>query len=153
MDGCHWINCDIGILGTKYGETMLIKYLELIEKLKEANIIIEKFHLTEAVYQKLYYQRDFDFNKIDNRLKKINAKIILSTFDEDAALLKHRLRDRLKHYPHYQKIAQQPRDYIEQQKLYLKLLESSQLEHLIVNTSKLPDQKIIDDILHFLKEK
>ena len=153
MDGCHWFNCDVGIFGTRFGQIALLKYLELMEAISDTNVMVEKFHLTEAVYQKLYNNKDFDFSNIETRLIVIKAKIVLITFDEDEGLLKKRLQDRLNLYPHYGRIAQQPKDYIKQQQIHLKLLESSQLEHLVVNASVLPNPALVEDILTFLKEK
>ena len=40
LNGCHWFNCDVGLYGTKYGKIVVEKYIELIEYLEEANIII-----------------------------------------------------------------------------------------------------------------
>jgi len=153
MDGCHWFNCDVGIFGTKYGQAVLTKYLEIMGTMSGTNIMIEKFHLTEAVYQKVYNQQDFDFSESDNRLNNLNAKIILTTFDEDEELLKKRLQDRLNHYPHYQRIAQEPADYIRQQQLYLELIKKSQLKYLVINASQLPNQTLVEEILKFLGEK
>ncbi len=153
LNGCHWFNCDVGLYGTKYGKIVLEKYIELIEHLEETNIIMEKFHLTEAVYQKLYNNIDFNFNDIENRLNKKKVKIILTTYNEDIKLIKKRLKDRLDLYPHYKRIAQKPEKYIEQQKLYLKLLRKSKLDYLIINSSKLPDNNLTNKILKFIKEK
>ena len=152
MDGCHWFNCDVGIFGTKFGEVTLMKYLELFEALNDTNVMAEKFHLTEAVYQKLYNDKDFNFSEIEDRLAKINTKIILLIFDEDEELLAKRLKDRLELYPHYSRIAQTPADYIKQQKLYLELIKKSNLDYLIINSSKLPNPALVDKILDFLRE-
>jgi len=152
MDGCHWFNCDVGIFGTKFGEVTLMKYLELFEAINDTNVMTEKFHLTEAVYQKLYHDKDFDFSNIDQRLSKLKAKIILLIFDEDEKLLEHRLQDRLNLYPHYKKIAQAPSVYIKQQQLYLELIKKSKLDYLIINSSKLPNPPLVKKILDFLRE-
>ena len=153
LDGCHWFNCDVGVYGTKYGKIALEKYTELIEEMPEANIIMEKLHLTETVYQKLYNDIDFDFSYIEKRLKKENAKIILTIYNEDEKLIKKRLKERLELYPHYKRIAQEPVQYIEQQRLYLKVLKKSKLDYLIINTSKLPDDNLTTKVLKFIKEK
>jgi len=153
MDGCHWFNCDVGIFGTKHGEIALNKYLELLEEINDTNVMVEKFHLTEAVYQKLYHNTIFDYSNIEKRLKDINAKIILVTFDEDEDLLDNRLKDRLNLYPHYSRIAQKPKEYIKQQQEYLKLIEKSNLDYIVVNASVLPNKNLVEDILKFLKEK
>ncbi|MBT4349644.1 hypothetical protein HOD19_02580 [bacterium] len=160
LDGCHWFNCDVGIFGTKYGQVALQKYLELTEELKEANVMLEKFHLSEAVYQKLYNNQNFlpagrqgDFSAIENRLQKLNTKIILVTFPEDEKIIQARLQDRLNLYPHYEKIAQAPTDYIKQQRLFKELIKQSKLEYLIIETNKLPDESLVDKILQFIGEK
>lgn len=153
LDGCHWFNCDVGIFGTKFGQISIRKHLELFEEINEANVMVEKFHLTEAVYQKLYNNQDFDFSKIEKRLFDIKAKIILLIFDEDEKLLQQRLNDRLKLYPHYSRIAQKPAGYIEQQRLYLELIKKSQLDYLIINSSKLPNPFLVNKILEFIREK
>ncbi len=153
LDGCHWFNCDVGVYGTKYGKIALEKYIELIEEMVDANIIMEKLHLTEAVYQRLYNDNDFDFSDIEKRLKKENAKIILTVYDEDIELIKKRLKDRLELYPHYKKIAQEPIKYLEQQKVYLELIKKSSLDYLMLNTSVLPDDNLINKVLEFIKEK
>ncbi len=153
LDGCHWFNCDVGLYGTPYGQTTLQKFLELMEELDEANVMLEKFHLAEAVYQQLYHGQAFNFKPLEERLQKIKAKIVLVTFQEDEELIKHRLADRLKLYPHYAKIAQAPQAYIYQQQLYKQQIKDSQLEHLIVDATKLPNDSLVDEILTFLKEK
>ncbi|MBU1202577.1 hypothetical protein KKH39_00825 [Patescibacteria group bacterium] len=153
LDGCHWFNCDVGLYGTRFGKSVILKYLELLEEINNTNVMVEKFHLTEAVYQKIYNNQDFDFSDIEKRLENIKAKIVLVTFDEDQDLIKKRLTDRLNLYPHYNKIAQKPIDYIRQQQAYMEIIKKSRLEYLIVNASVLPDDKLTEKILKFLKEK
>lgn len=153
LDGCHWFNLDVGLYGTPLGEKALLRYLELLEDIKDTNFMAEKFHITETAYQKLYNNIDFDYLSIEARLKKINTKLILVTYDADEDLIRHRLEDRLRLYPHYSRIAQKPAGYIKQQQLYTELVEKSKLDHLIVNASHLPNPSLVDEILKFLKEK
>ncbi|PWB38832.1 MAG: hypothetical protein C3F02_01955 [Parcubacteria group bacterium] len=152
LDGCHWFNCDVGLFGTPYGQITLQKYLELMEALSDTNVVVEKFHFSEAVYQKLYHNRCVDFSQLEARLKKIGAKLVLVAFDEDETLLEKRLADRIRLYPHYAKIAQEPADYIKQQRLYQELLKKTELEYCEVNASQLPNQKLTQDILKFIGE-
>ena len=138
---------------SKYSQEELDKYLELAESLANANVMLEKFHLSEAVYQKLYNKQDFDFKSIETRLKKLDAKIILVTFPEDEEIIKARLQDRLNLYPHYESIAQTPAEYIKQQQLFKELIKQSSLEYLIIETDKLPDESLVEKILNFIGEK
>ena len=153
LDGCHWFNCDVGIFGTKYGQVALEKYLELIESLADTNVMLEKFHFSEAVYQKLYNNQDFKWQKIEARLKKLDTKIDLVTFPENEEVIKARLQDRLNLYPHYEKIVQTPAEYIQQQQLFKELIKQTSLEYLIIETDKLPDGQLVEQILQFIGEK
>ena len=153
LDGCHWFNCDVGLYGTSYGQTVINGYLELLESLANLNIILEKFHITEYVYQKLYNNREYDFSGVETRLKKLDAKIILTSFQEDEDLIKKRLEDRLSLYPHYANIAQTPDKYIKQQQEYLDIIKKSKLDYLVVDSSQLPNPELVDEILKFLGEK
>lgn len=153
LDGCHWFNCDVGIYGTKFGQLAIEKYLDLFEAIEDTNVMAEKFHITEAVYQKLYNNKDFDFSDIESRLKKLNTKLILLTFKEEEGLLAQRLKDRLNLYPHYDRIAQQPQDYIKQQQVYKEMIKKSSLDYMIVDSSELPNDVLVDKILNFLGEK
>jgi thymidylate kinase len=153
LDGCHWFNCDVGLYGTEHGQIVVNKYLELLENLADLNIILEKFHITEYVYQKLYNNQEYDFSNIEDRLKKLDAKIILTSFQEDEELIKKRLQDRINLYPHYAKIAQQPAEYIKQQQEYIDIIKQSKLDYLVVDSSELPNQKLVAKILKFLGEE
>lgn len=153
LDGCHWFNCDVGIFGTKYGKVAIEKYLELAEALPKSNVMLEKFHLSEAVYQKLYNQKNFSFSSIEKRLKKLQTKIVLVTFPEDKKLIGKRIEDRLRLYPHYSRIVQKPEDYIKQQRLFLTLIKKSKLESIVIKTEFLPDESKVQEILEFLSEK
>ncbi|MFH1610325.1 MAG: hypothetical protein ABIA91_00355 [Patescibacteria group bacterium] len=64
LNGCHWFNCDVGVFGTKEGKSVINKYIEILEILKNKNVIFEKLHVTDNVY-----------NKKKNRLFKRRTKI------------------------------------------------------------------------------
>lgn len=153
LDGCHWFNCDVGLFGTKYGPATLSKYLDLLNILSDAHVMLEKFHFSEAVYQKLYKQTIFDFSSLEEELKKLEAKIILVTLPDDLELINQRIADRLRLYPHYQRIVQPAEFYLAQQREYLDLIKKSQLECLLVETRILPDESKVQEILEFLGEK
>ncbi|PLX22073.1 hypothetical protein C0584_00925 [Candidatus Parcubacteria bacterium] len=152
LDGCLWFNADNGIFGTKYGQKILPSFLEMFKNLRDKNIIVEKFHLADKIYNKLHNDTKLDYSEIDSELLKEGFKIILITFPEDVELLKKRIEDRLNLYPHYKRILQAPEWYIKQQREYLLELKKSKLPHLIVQTEQLPDQKKIDEILNWIGE-
>ncbi len=154
LDGCYWFNCDLGYFGTKSAPKIIEKYLDIFKELKDKNIIVEKFNLSNLVYDKLYSQINQSFfNKIDKKLKKLNFKVILLTFPENKELLEKRLRDRLNLYPNYERIAKTPDFYINQQKEYKEMIKSSNLDYLILESDHFPNQELVDKILEWLGEK
>lgn len=153
LDGCHWLNCDVGVYGGPYGSAAVEKYVEIMELLSERNVMLEKLHISQAVYQKLYQNADYGYEDIEDRLVALGAKLVMTTFDEDESLLKKRIDDRLKLYPHYAKILQKPEDYIRQQHLQLEHAQRSRLPVLIVNSSVLPNEPLVKKIIKFIEEK
>lgn len=153
MDGCHWFNCDLGFFGTEHGKPVIEGYLGIFKELREKNLIVEKLHLSDRIYNSIYRDRDIDYTDVENKLTELDFRLILTTFPEDEILLQERINDRLNIYPHYASILKPVRWYIEQQKRYIEEVEKSVLPHLIVETRALPDKGVIDNILHWIGEE
>lgn len=156
LNGCHWFNCDVGIFGTPQGQNVINKYIDILEILKDKNVLLEKLHLTDHVYHLLYDNKKTDYISQEKRLKELNAKIILITV-KDQSVFAERLPDRINNTPHYKRVAQTPADYWRQQETYLKLIKHSQLDHIIIDFSKPLDKKFVrnqvDKILKWIGEK
>ena len=152
LDGCHWFNCDVGVFGTRHGKPIIESYLKIFEELKDKNLIIEKLHLADKIYKKLHFGEETDYSDVENKLHELNFKIILITFPEDEEVLKKRIQDRLNIYPHYERILQNPKWYIEQQQEYKKEIQKSKLPYLIIETDQLPDQSLVEKILGWIGE-
>lgn len=152
LDGCHWFNCDVGVYGTKHGKTIIEHYLKIFEELKEKNILVEKLHLADLIYNRLHQGQKVDYKKIEKALLALNFKIILVCFPEDKKILEKRIQDRLNIYPHYEKILKSPDWYINQQKEYKKEIKKSLLPSLIIKTNQLPDKTLNKKILNWLGE-
>lgn len=149
LDGCHWFNCDNGVFGSPIGNEVMDKYIDIFSLLKEKNIIVEKFHLTEQIYSNRL--RDESSQTIEERLSSLDFKIVLITLPEDEDKIQERLDDRLRLYPHYTRIAHEPSWYIEIQQRYIDLINKSELPYLIINTDTLPDFSIIEKLLEWTK--
>jgi len=150
LDGCYWLNCDLGFFGTELAPAMIKNYLAIFKTLEKKNILAEKFILSALVYGELYGAGKINGKKLAARLKKMNFKIILLTFPEDPELIAKRLADRLNLYPNYRRIAKAPEFYLKQQQLYKKYLAASALDHLVLEVSKFPDQEAVDKIKKWL---
>lgn len=152
LDGCHWFNADVGIFGTPNGQSVINNFTNIFSDLKESNIIIEKFHISDQIYNKLHRNTKVTYPKIEEKLLSLNFKTILITFPENKDILEKRINDRLNLYPHYKNILKTPEWYINQQHEYLKAVKASKLPHLIVNTNQLPDDSLTKQILSWINE-
>lgn len=153
LDGCHWFNCDIGIYGTKHGKAVIENYLRIFEELKDRNLIVEKLHISDIVYNRMYNNLEVDYGPVEERLAELDFKIILIAFPRDENLIKERIEDRLKIYPHYKRILHDPLWYVEQQDLYLKEIAKTKLPYLIVEAADLPDTSLVGRVLDWIGEK
>lgn len=152
LDGCHWFNCDLGYYGTDNGKKVIKNYLRIFSYLKEKNLLVEKFFLSDKIYNRLYRQKSVNYGLIEKKLSELNFKIIMTTFPENEDLLKKRLADRLNLYPHYERIAKEPVWYIKQQREYLKEIKKIKLPYLILETNQLPDNSLAKKILEWIGE-
>jgi thymidylate kinase len=152
LDGCHWFNCDVGVYGTAQGAKVIDHFLNIMNELVERNLILEKFHISDIVYNRLHRNTELDYSKVEKKLRKLDFKIVLCIFPEDEELLRNRIKDRLNIYPHYERILQEPKWYIDQQREYLKEIKKTGLPYLIVETTTLPDKKLVKTILEWIGE-
>ncbi len=153
LDGCHWFNCDVGIFGTKHGKPIIKSYLKIFSELKNKNLLIEKFHLSDIIYNRLHNNNEINYQDVEKQLQLLNFKIILITLPEDKKIINKRIKDRLNLYQHYERILRNPDWYIKQQKEYLKEIKKINLPYLIINTNNLPDNNLVKQILTWLEEK
>ncbi|PLX27213.1 hypothetical protein C0583_04210 [Candidatus Parcubacteria bacterium] len=152
LNGCHWFNADIGVFGTKHGKNVIKSYLNIFEELAGKNIIVEKLHISDIVYNQIYNNNKINYTSIEKKLKKLGFKIIFICFPEDKENLKKRIQDRLNIYPHYKDILKSPQWYINQQRKYKEILKNSVLDTLVIETDILPDPKQYQKILDWINE-
>jgi len=152
LDGCHWFNCDVGIFGTKHGRPVIESYVKIFTELKNSNLLVEKFYLSDLIYNRLHRHKQIDYKNTEQRLKKLGFKIILITLPPDKRLIQARIDDRLRLYPHYKRILREPEWYIGQQTEYLKEVKKTSLPYLIIETKKLPDNNLNNQILEWINE-
>lgn len=152
LDGCFWLNSDVGTFGLPEGKKLISNYVSLAENLKKYNLIFEKLHITDQVYSWLYRKKTVNYQAVEKKLAQLNFRIIFLEIDEEEKIFAQRLPARIKLHPHYQRICQSPRDYLRQQLEYKKFISKTNLPVLKINTTKLPNKFAIDTILKWLKE-
>ena len=153
LDGCHWFNCDVGVFGLPEGQKVIEGYISIFQALSQKNIIVEKFHLADKIYNKLYTSQDIDYQSIEETLLGLDFKIIFVTFPADIVKLQKRIKDRLNLYPHYSRILKKAEWYLQQQELYRQRLKKSQLPYLEIKTDELPDEKLLGMVLEWIGER
>lgn len=139
LDGCHWINCDIGIFGGPNGKAMINQYIDILKILKNKNVILEKFHISDIVYQKMYNNKSVKYSDEEQKLENLGVKIIFLKVEPSIELFTKRLNERLSLYPHYRRIAKNPSWYIKQQEIYLTEIKKTKLPYLEIDATKLPN--------------
>ncbi len=142
MDGCFWFNCDLGFFGGEYGESMIHKYLEMVEILQDKPILLEKFHLTDLVYRKQHSRTVPDYSQVETSLLALDFGVVLTTFPENPSVLEKRLEDRMALYPHYQRVAKDPSFYIDQQALYREIVNQSALSHIEIELKDFSPEEV-----------
>lgn len=154
LDGCHWFNADIGVWGAPEGRAVLNGYLKIFAALSDRNLLVEKFHLTHRVNRRLLFQRTIGVAAIEHRLAALGFKIVHLRLPADEAVIKARLADRLRLYPHYARIAHEPAWYLRvQQPAFDRAVKSSQLPALTLDTATFPDETLPEKILVWIGEK
>lgn len=152
LDGCFWLNCDIGAFGLPEGKAVIETYVQLAEKLKNFNLIFEKFHISDQVYSLLYRRVELTYPEVEKKLKELGFRIVFLTINADQELFAKRLDERIKLYDHYKRIAQTPEQYIKQQKTFERFIDKTILPVLPIDTTNLPDEKIIKQIITWLQK-
>lgn len=152
LDGCHWFNSDVGIFGMPHGKKCAQKYMEMLEILKKENVLFEKFHISDIVYNRLHRKKEIPYAVMEKKLKQLSTKIVFCVINEDEKLINKRIKDRLNLYPHYERILQNPSWYINQQREYKKEIAKTSLDVLQVNLSELPNKKEVNKILKWIGE-
>lgn len=153
LNGCHWFNCDVGVYGTEYGQPVIDNYINIFEVLRNKNLLIEKFFISDIVYNRLHRKVEIDYFNQEQLLQNLDFKIIFVKFPEDENLLKRRIEDRLKLYPHYERILHNPKWYINQQREYQKEMEKTIIPNLTIESNQLPDKNLVEKILKWIGEK
>lgn len=153
LDGCHWFNSDIGIFGTENSYRIIEKYVEMAEILENKNVIFEKLFLSDQIYHELDSEKAINYKKLEGRLLKLDAKIILCTVKKDEKIIEARLKDRLNLYSHYSRISRDPKDYLEIQEKYLDKSKKTKLPVLTVDLSVLPNPLAVSEILNWIGEE
>ncbi|SRR6266849_3161074 len=141
LDGCYYLYCDIGIFSTPLARDYLFHMAKIVELMKYHNVVLDKFHLADEVYQQEYQGKKVSHRWVEEDiLGPLDTRIVLVTVSEDK--LEERLQQRLKTDPHYALI-QKPFDFYKRmQERYLQAIQNTTLEWLQVDGTLPPEENV-----------
>ena len=141
LDGCYYLYCDIGIFSTSLAREYIFHMAKIIELMKERNVVLDKFHLADEVYQKEYRGKTVSHQWVEDQiLRPLGTRMILITVSEDH--LEQRLQERLKSDPHYALIKKPFDFYKRMQERYLQAIQHTTLDWLLVDGAMPPEENV-----------
>ncbi len=141
LDGCYYLYCDIGVFSTPLARDYLFHMAKIIELMKQRNVVLDKFHLSDEVYQDEYHGKVVSHRWVEDEiLRPLDTRIILVTVSEEH--LEQRLQQRLKSDPHYALIKKPFDFYKRMQERYLQKIQDTTLECLQVDGALPPEENV-----------
>ena len=125
-------------------------WVRLFELLRYYSWIIDRFHISTIVYQRLYHGREYDFRWLEERLFPLKFCIVLCVRSEES-FAKAR-EERIK-------VSGNPRQYddlevfIREQEEFRKVVSNSILPHLEVDVSDGDIERICNEIADWLEKQ
>lgn len=141
LDGCYYLYCDIGIFSTPLARDYIFHMAKIVELMKQRNVVLDKFHLADEVYQLEYRDNEVSHRWVEEEiLRPLDVRMVLVTVSEEH--LEQRLQQRLQSDPHYALI-QKPFDFYKRmQERYLQAIQHTTLEWLQVDGSVPPAENV-----------
>jgi thymidylate kinase len=124
-------------------------WLKLFQLLPYYSWIVDRFHLSTILYQKQHFGRDYNFDWLEENLKKLGFRLVLCTRNPDS--FQDALRERLK-------VSGNPSQYkdlnvfINEQEDFRKLARASKIEMLELDISDNNIERASDQIADWLEE-
>jgi Thymidylate kinase len=141
LDGCYYLYCDIGIFSTPLARDYIFHMAKIVELMKQRNVVMDKFHLADEVYQQEYRGKTVSHRWVEEEiLQPLGTRLILVTVSEEH--LEQRLQQRLKSDPHYALIQKPFEFYRRMQERYLQAIQHTTLEWLQVDGSLPPEENV-----------
>lgn len=155
LDGCAWLNVDVGVLGSEKGFDYILKKMQILEVLDDRPVLLEKFHLSDIVYNRLYRGEEVGdmYDEIAYEFEEMGIKLILTDVAGDKKLFAKRLTERIKGVPHYTRIAKNVDWYLKAREEYIKEFERSNLDKLRVDLTKIPNEEVVREVLRWIGEE
>ncbi|MDX2128337.1 MAG: hypothetical protein SFU91_04805 [Chloroherpetonaceae bacterium] len=124
-------------------------WVTLFEQLRYYSWIVDRFHLSTAMFQFLQHQRELDFQWLEERLSRLNFRLIFLTRTAESfeAARKERL-----------KVSGNPKQYddltrfVREQEVLTQLVKNSKLQSLTVDISDNNLERAVESIAAWMKD-
>ncbi len=150
LDGCAWINADVGVFGTDVGKRYIEKKIELLKEINDRPVLVEKFFISDKVYNLVHNGRLLDYSAVEEELVDMGAKLVLVDVKSDRELFEKRLAERLVGVPHYRRVAKDVDWYLKVKDEYEKEFEASKLDKMRVDLSEIPNDYSVGEVLGWI---
>ena len=152
LDGCAWLNVDVGVLGSEKGFDYILSKLGSLDVLNDRPVLLEKFHLSDVVYNRMHREKEVRemYQEIEEELREMGAKLVLVDVDPDPDLFTVRLTERLRGVPHYGRIAKDVDWYLQARCEYEKEFERSSLDKLRVDLTEIPNEAVVREVMKWI---
>ncbi|MBM4175968.1 MAG: hypothetical protein FJ213_07325 [Ignavibacteria bacterium] len=123
-------------------------WLELFELQKYYSWIIDRFHISTKVYQKIYNNREYDFNSIEQRLTELGFHVVLLT--RSAQSFKEAREERIK-------VSGNPSQYddldkfIFEQNIFIEEIQRSILPKFEIDISDNNISRVVEEISDWME--
>jgi thymidylate kinase len=152
LDGCAWFNADVGVFGTPMGRDYIDQKIELLKVVNDRPVIVEKFHLSDVVYNRMHHDLEKEYAEVEDYLLGMGAKLVLVEVKPSVELFAKRLEERLQSVEHYERIAKEPKWYLEMNEEYLKEYEKSRLPKMKVDMTDVLNDEAWRKVMQWMGE-
>jgi hypothetical protein len=122
-------------------------WVHLLENLRYYSWIVDRFHLSTQVYQRLHHQRNYDFGWLEERMAKIGFVLVLLRRSDDSFAEARRERLAVSGNPaQYDDLGV----FIREQREFEAILDDSLLPKLIVDISEKSVDAVVMEIGDYL---
>lgn len=124
-------------------------WVQLFELQRYYSWIIDRFHLSTQMYQKIYRNVIYDFNWLEERLQAIGFKQVILTRSTDSFLQAREIRLKVSGNPsQYQDLTK----FVREQEVLLELASQSKLDTLLIDISDNHIDHAVDRIIDWMEE-
>ena len=124
-------------------------WVRLFELQRYYSWVIDRFHISTMMHQKIYNKKDYEFSSLEERLNNLNFRLIFCTRSPESFQVAKLERLKVSGNPsQYDDLSL----FVEEQKLLFDLVDKSKLQKLIIDISDNSINKACEQIADWMEE-